>query len=202
MTIRNVSTRVILQTLGRSLAPQQEPFLSDSKKARGAVAVLVKEEADDLWLLMIRRHENPRDPWSGQMAFPGGHSNSRDRTLFDTAAREALEEVGIDVRRHRFLGCLRNVQPKNAPMIVSPFIFLLTEKVRATTSREAREVVWIPVSFLLNVENVSSIRVPIGDKEMPMGCYKYSNHIIWGMSFRIIREIVSKITSSLDSRGG
>jgi len=147
-------------------------------------------------LLMIRRRENPQDPWSGQMAFPGGHADRQDRSLFDTGAREALEEVGIDLRKQSFLGCLRNVQPKNVPMIVAPFIFLLEEQVHPKTSLEAKELIWIPMSFLLNQKNVSSITVQIGDEKIPMGCYNYSNHTIWGMSFRIIREIVSKIGSA------
>ena len=187
----------MLEALRRSLAGQREPFRSDSKKPRGAVAVLFKVEADDLWLLMIKRSENPRDPWSGQMAFPGGHADPQDQDLFDTAAREALEEVGINLHNQEFLGCLQNVQPKNAPMVVTPFLFLLLTEIHPTTSREAKEVLWIPMSFLLNPKNVSSIKVPIDRKEVSMGCYVYLDHIIWGMSFRIIREIVSKITSGL-----
>lgn len=183
----------MLQTLRRALAGQLEPFPSDSKKARGAVGVLIKEEGDDLWLLMIKRRENPRDPWSGQMAFPGGHADLEDRTLLDTVAREAEEEVGIDIRDKEFLGCLSNVQPRNAPMVVAPFVFLLTASVHPKTSIEAEEILWVPMSFLLNSENVSSIMVPIGHEVISMGCYKYSNHTIWGLSFRIIREIVSKI---------
>jgi 8-oxo-dGTP diphosphatase len=194
-------TRIMLEILERSLAGQQEPFPSDSKKTRGAVAVLLKEETGDLCLLMIRRHESSRDPWSGQMAFPGGHADSQDRTLFDTVARETLEEVGIDIRKQTFLGCLRNVEPKNAPMIVAPFIFLVEGDVRPRTSSEAKEIIWIPMSFLLDRNNVSSTIVPIDGKEIRMGCYEYSSHIIWGMSFRIIREIVSKITSGMKPRG-
>jgi 8-oxo-dGTP pyrophosphatase MutT (NUDIX family) len=190
------SNRLMLETLRRALAGQLEPFPSDSKKARGAVGVLIKEEGDDLWLLMIKRRENPRDPWSGQMAFPGGHADPQDRTLFDTVAREALEEVGIDLRKQEFLGCLSNLQPKNAPMIVSPFLFLAKQKVDPKTSVEAQEVLWIPMSFLLNPKNVSSIRVQMGREQVSMGCYRYSDHIIWGLSFRIIQEIISKITSS------
>jgi len=185
----------MLDALRRSLASQREPFRSDSKKPRGAVAVIFKAEADDLWLLMIKRSENPRDPWSGQMAFPGGHADPQDQALFDTAAREALEEVGINLYSQEFLGCLQNVQPKNAPMVVTPFLFLLLTKIHPTTGREAKEILWIPMSFLLNPKNVSSINVPIDRKEVSMGCYVYLDHIIWGMSFRIIREIVSKITS-------
>jgi 8-oxo-dGTP pyrophosphatase MutT (NUDIX family) len=185
----------MLEKLRLSLRGQQEPFHSDSKKLRGAVAVLFKEEAGDLRLLMIKRSENPGDPWSGQMAFPGGHADSKDRTLFDTAVRETMEEVGINIQEQEFLGCLRNVQPKNAPMVVTPFLFLRVSEVHPMTSREAREVLWVPMSFLLNPKNVSSITIPIGDREISMGCYVYLDHTIWGMSFRIIQEIVSKIAS-------
>lgn len=183
----------MLSTLRQSLADQQEPFPSDSKKPRGAVAVLFKEESNDLWLLMIRRSENPGDPWSGQMAFPGGHADLRDRTLLDTAVRETLEEVGVNIRDQEFLGCLRNVQPKNAPMVVTPFVFLVLREVRPAPSREAKEVLWVPMSFLLNPKNLSSIELQIGGKGVSMGCYPYLDHIIWGMSFRIIREIISTV---------
>jgi 8-oxo-dGTP pyrophosphatase MutT (NUDIX family) len=183
----------MLEALRLSLRGQQEPPHSDSKKPRGAVAVLFKEEVGDLWLLMIKRSENPRDPWSGQMAFPGGHADSRDRTLLETAIRETLEEVGINIQEQELLGCLRNVQPKNAPMIVTPFLFLQLREVHPVTSREAREVLWVPMSFLLNPKDVSSLTVPIGDRKVSMGCYVYLDHTIWGLSFRIIREIISKV---------
>lgn len=188
------SSHKMIETLRRSLAGQQEPFHSDSKKPRGAVVVLFMERADDLWLLMIKRRENPRDPWSGQMAFPGGHADPEDRTLLDTAAREASEEVGINTRNQILLGCLHNVQPKNIPMVIAPFLLLLSEEVHPTTSREAMEVLWVPMSFLLNPKSVSSFRVPVGRREISMGCYIYLNHLIWGMSFRIIQEIISIIT--------
>ena len=144
---------------------------------------------------MIRRSESSQDPWSGQMAFPGGHAANQDRSLFDTAARETQEEVGVDARTQQFLGCLNNVYPKNAPMIVSPFVFLLLNKVDPRTSKEAEEIVWVPVSFLLDPKNISTFVVTIRGEETPMPCYNYSDHIIWGMSFRIIREIVTKMTA-------
>jgi len=184
----------MLELLAASLAHHQEPFPSDSKKHRGAVGVLIKEEADDLWLLMIQRRENPQDPWSGQMAFPGGHADARDRTLLDTVIREAIEEVGVDVRDHKLLGCLPNVHPRNAPMVVAPFIFLLAGEVRPVTSREAKEVLWVPMTFLLDSKNITSSMFTIDDEEITMPCYKYLDHIIWGMSFRIIRDIIQTIT--------
>jgi 8-oxo-dGTP pyrophosphatase MutT (NUDIX family) len=185
---------MMLQRLERSLALQQKPLPSDSKKPRGAVAVLIREETDEIWLLMIRRHDRPGDPWSGQMAFPGGHADEKDRSLFDTAVRETMEEVSVDVRRQSFLGCLRNVEPKNAPMIVTPFVFLLNEDVHPKTSPEAKEVIWVPISFLSDPRNRSSMTFSIDGKSVRMGCYKYSGHVIWGLSFRIVRDIVELLT--------
>ncbi len=191
MSASEPPARPVLERLAQVLAHQQEPVPSDSKKPRGAVAILIKKENDDLWLLMIRRRENPKDPWSGQMAFPGGHSDPQDRTLFDTVRRETIEEVGIDLSGHRFLGCLPNVQTKNVPMIVSPFVFVGLGKARPTTSREATEIVWVPISFLANPKNISSVMLPIRGVNVLLGSYNYSGHVIWGMSFGIIQEIIS-----------
>ena len=168
---------------------------SDSKKPRGAVAILIKNEADDHWLLMIKRRENPKDPWSGQMAFPGGHSDPTDRRLYDTARRETIEEVGIDLNEHRFLGCLSNVQTRNVPIIVSPFVFVGLKNIDPTTSREATEFIWVPISFLENPKNICSVMLRIRDANVLLGAYNYLGHVIWGMSFRIIREIISTITN-------
>jgi hypothetical protein len=78
-------------------------------------------------------------------------------------------------------------------MVVAPFVFLLLGEAHPSTSGEAREILWVPMSFLLNSKNVSSIKVPIDQREILMGCYVYLDHTIWGLSFRIIQEIVSKI---------
>lgn len=144
---------------------------------------------------MIKRSEIPQDPWSGQMAFPGGHAAAEDRTLLDTVIRETKEEVGINASAQEFLGCLDNVQPKNVPMIVAPFVFLIVGKVDPRISKEAREIVWIPVSFVSDPKNITTFMFAIRGEELSMPCYKYSGHTIWGMSFRIIREIISKMTA-------
>ena len=48
--------------------------------------------------LLIRRVERPDDPWSGQVAFPGGRVEPEDASFSETACREAREEVGLDLK--------------------------------------------------------------------------------------------------------
>src|SRR6185295_3323821 len=73
--------------------PDSEPWLGD----RAAVAAILRESATDLEALLIRRAEREDDPWSGHMAFPGGRRGAADRDIEETARRETLEEIGLDL---------------------------------------------------------------------------------------------------------
>ncbi|MBD0320648.1 MAG: NUDIX domain-containing protein, partial [Gemmatimonadetes bacterium] len=78
---------------------------AEERVPSAAVALLLRPSGDGPELLLIRRAEREGDPWSGHMALPGGRADPRDRDAAATAARETLEEVGIDVvRGGRFLG--------------------------------------------------------------------------------------------------
>ncbi len=51
---------------------------ADYSGPRAAVAIVLREGAKGIELLLIRRSEHPDDPWSGQMAFPGGRHDPED----------------------------------------------------------------------------------------------------------------------------
>ena len=64
-------------------------------------------------LLMIKRAEFERDPWSGHVACPGGRMDPTDPDLEFTAVRETREETGIDLARDgRVLGTLDDISPR------------------------------------------------------------------------------------------
>jgi hypothetical protein len=48
-------------------------------------------------LLMIKRASREGDPWSGDLALPGGHVEDNEDDI-QAACRETLEEVGLDIR--------------------------------------------------------------------------------------------------------
>ncbi|MFL5552493.1 MAG: NUDIX domain-containing protein, partial [Gemmatimonadaceae bacterium] len=58
-----------------------------ARKAAVALIFRVGEEGS-VELLFIKRAEYPGDPWSGQIAFPGGREESGDGSLAETAIRE------------------------------------------------------------------------------------------------------------------
>ncbi|MDP5071772.1 MAG: NUDIX domain-containing protein, partial [Congregibacter sp.] len=62
---------------------------------RAAVALVLQLRDGELGVLMIRRAEREGDPWSGQMAFPGGRMDKTDANGYAVAVRETHEEVGL-----------------------------------------------------------------------------------------------------------
>ncbi|MCK5562861.1 NUDIX domain-containing protein, partial [Candidatus Bathyarchaeota archaeon] len=90
--------------------------VSDRQDADAAVALLLKLQDQDLKILIVKRAENPADPWSGQMAFPGGKRDSKDQNLKQTVVRETLEETNINLLdRCRFLGAMEALRSTQRP---------------------------------------------------------------------------------------
>ena len=70
----------------------------DGTYFEAAVALILRETIDDdIELLFIKRAARDDDPWSGQIALPGGRHQDSDDSLEDTAVRETREEVGLEL---------------------------------------------------------------------------------------------------------
>ena len=82
-----------LQEVLRDRLALAGPRGPDTREA--AVAVLVRPR-EELEILLIKRAEHEKDPWSGHMALPGGRRDPDDADLLTTALREAEEEIGAD----------------------------------------------------------------------------------------------------------
>ena len=79
--------------------------------AQAAVSLVLRTAAE-LEVLLIKRAESERDPWSGHMALPGGRREPGDPDLAGTAIRETAEETGVELEARGWrLGRLAEVSP-------------------------------------------------------------------------------------------
>jgi 8-oxo-dGTP pyrophosphatase MutT (NUDIX family) len=178
--------------LERALARRGPQRVAREGAKRAAVAVVVGESADPA-IAFIRRRVRPGDPWSGQMAFPGGFQASDAEPIETTARRETLEETGLDLSRHgRLLGALDDVSPRMPylpPLVVAPFVFAVPSLPALVPGEEAEEALWIPVREVFDPSNRSSctLSLPSGTREFP--AIRVRDHVVWGLTERILRLV-------------
>ena len=162
---------------------------------RAAVLATFRIAADgDLELLLIKRAEWEGDPWSGHVAFPGGRHEPDDASLEETAVRETREELGIDVRRHgRVLGTLDEIHPRTPllrPIVVRPYVAVLDTDVELAPSDEVALAFWVPLQALLHPATSMEATVVVRGVERTVSSYRFGNHTIWGMTERVLRQLL------------
>ena len=80
---------------------QHQPLLQEIVPGtREAAVAAILRPGPQPEMLFILRASKDGDPWSGHMAFPGGHRESSDASLRATAERETWEEIGLDLTQH------------------------------------------------------------------------------------------------------
>jgi 8-oxo-dGTP pyrophosphatase MutT (NUDIX family) len=163
-----------------------------------AVAAVLRERQGMTELLFIHRAEHPLDPWSGHMSFPGGRIDPGDAGPLAAAKREAEEEVALDLdEQAELIGRLSDLpamaRGRLLPMVIVPFVFHLTGVAELQPNHEVQEVVWVPLGFLADRENVSTLEWRRGDREVTLPCVNYQDHTIWGLTLLMVDELLALV---------
>lgn len=168
------------------------------RSRRAAVALVLRGEDAELSVLLVRRSERPGDPWSGHMAFPGGHAEASDVDLLHTARRETREEVGLDLERAELLGTLNDVTPlRSSQLAVRPFVFWLAEPRELRLSSEIAETLWVPLRDLAEPARRTSREIEIAATPLRVPAYVVGGRVVWGMTLRLLDDFLARI-----ARGG
>ncbi len=155
------------------------------KLTQAAVLVPLFYRQDELRVLLTKRSSRLKHH-PGQISFPGGKQEKTDQSLYDTALREAYEEIRLSNRSVEILGKLANHQTITG-FDVSPFVAIISGTPRLTPDKnEVEEIFSAPFSFLMNPDNYSvQSRYWRGEKRsyytIPFGPY-----YIWGATARIL----------------
>jgi 8-oxo-dGTP pyrophosphatase MutT (NUDIX family) len=162
---------------------------------KAAVALIFRLGADNaLELLFIKRAEYEGDPWSGQIAFPGGRVEPADVSLAATAIREACEETGIDLAREgMMIGKLDDLRPRTAklpPIMVRPYVALLERSEPLVLSTEVAASFWLPFAALDHTESWHEDTVFARGIQLNARVFEHEGHVVWGMTERILSQLL------------
>jgi len=169
----------------RSCTPRrvEAPFADQASVA----LVLVPSQGKGMEVLLIERAQALEDPWSGQVALPGGRSEVADVDRLATAIREAQEETGILLRREDFIGELDDLSPRTATypeLAVRPFVFGLMAKPATMPGPEAADCFWLELTAPRPAVCEAAFRIAGEDRVLP--AFKAGPRTVWGITYRIL----------------
>lgn len=175
------------------------PQTAETPEARpAAVALLLTEGGAGLEALFIKRAVRAGDPWSGQVALPGGRREPTDPDLLATALRETREEVGVDLSGVERLAQLSDMNPRTPtlpPIYVRPFAFALAAQPVVTISPdEIQRAFWVPLAHFTDPAARRDFTRTVAGVDRTFPAYNLGEDIIWGMTERILTPFIELIS--------
>lgn len=186
-----LSPETIRAALGSRL-PATFPGITGMKSS--AVALVLRENATGLEILFIVRADCNKDPWSGNIGFPGGGMEEEDGSLQETAERETREELDLNLLTAEYLGRLDDLVGANLPVLVSCFAYLTKESAPFTLSPEVSRAFWFPLAALREPERHVMTEVTFGDKQFirpALRILEPGEPVLWGITYRLVEQLLT-----------
>ena len=170
--------------------------LAEDVLARAAVALILGDGQGGIELLFIRRAEHADDPWSGQVAFPGGRSEPGEDDLRTTAIRESREEIGVDLEEDaRYIGALDELRAtarlRPLSLAITPYVFRLARRPDLRLSHEVRSAHWLSLEALLDPACQQTFEYAYSGTALSFPCIRMGELVIWGLTYRMFLEFSS-----------
>jgi 8-oxo-dGTP pyrophosphatase MutT (NUDIX family) len=189
-----------IEDVRRSLAGHEPDIIPPGDRGRAAVALVLRSRGSGLEVLLIRRVEAEGDRWSGHIAFPGGRVGVEDANPRQTAERETLEEVGVDLARAQYLGRLDDVAGGVAAIVVSAFVYAVCRAPPLEPNWEVEQAFWLPIAKLLEAERHVQRSYTYHGHEVMLPAIRVLEGeapVLWGLTYRFLEVFLQLVGEEL-----
>lgn len=167
----------------------QPPAQTTRELPRRQAAVLVPIVAHPSPTLLLTRRSAALRKHAGQVAFPGGMRDAGDRSLVETALREAEEEVAIPPDSVRVIGVLPPVSSSTG-FQVTPVVGIVPPDLRWQPNEgEVESVFEMPLEEALRLGRYSPLDIERAGQRHRVWLSWFDDYFIWGMTAGIIRQL-------------
>jgi 8-oxo-dGTP pyrophosphatase MutT (NUDIX family) len=184
------------------LACRGKACIQDPRYRRAAVLIPLFKKNGEYHILFTRRTDKV-EHHKGQISFPGGRQDKKDKDLLATALREAREEMGIEEKDVHILGELDDICTATTDFCVSPFVALIPYPYPYKVNRqEIEEVIEVPLSGLLDDRRFRQELYEKDGQPIPVYFYQHQDHTIWGATAKILKQLLDLLPEEDKKRLG
>jgi 8-oxo-dGTP pyrophosphatase MutT (NUDIX family) len=157
---------------------------------RSAVLVAIYDDAGEPHVVLTRRSPHMRThTW--EVSFPGGRSDGQE-SPWETALREAREEIALDPRLVRPIGELDRFVTVGSRSLVHPVVGALAGRPELEPSPdEVEQILHVPISELLLDGVFREELWPIGGTLRPITFFELVGNTVWGATAAMLRQLLS-----------
>lgn len=167
-------------------------------QAVAAVALVECGVEDNARFLVLQRSERADDPWSGQLALPGGRRDPVDESLLATAIRETYEECGLVLHPSELLKPLPLSyagRHRGQPTPVQPFHFQISEAPSLLLdAQEVAAAFWVEKQQWMAPQN-HVLAEPLAGLGLFPGFY-VGSQFLWGFTYQVLVQVWSPEATS------
>lgn len=184
---------ISLADIQQKLATRQPSLLSTDSLRHAAVALILRDGESGPEVLIIERARHEKDPWSGDLGFPGGKVEADDGDPQLAAQRETLEEIGIDLQEARFCGRLDDIAGAHLPVAISCFVYATERDRPFELSNEIADTFWVPLRTLGDPDRHRQMTVHFRGERLVRPAIDLRGHhgtVLWGITYRLICQFL------------
>ena len=177
------------------LAPiyAEAPSCADAELCPAAVLVPLVERARRVTVLLTQRTEH-LSHHAGQISFPGGRVEPRDRGAVDTALRETEEEIGLDRSHIEVVGRL-DIYETVTGFSITPVVGIVDEGFSLRIDgAEVREAFEVPLDFVLDPANHQRHSREHDGARRYYDAMPYRDRYIWGATAGMLVNLSRRLS--------
>ncbi len=174
-----------------------EEQIKNRNPKKASVLILLYPKKTKLYLVLIKR-ANYNGTHSAQISFPGGKIEKIDKSLYQTALREASEEINIHPKQVILLKELSKTYIPPSNFWVYPFLAYTNESPNFKKNYEVASILEVPITELFNEKNVQIKKISTSYmKNADVPYFNLQNEIVWGATAMILSELKELLKSIL-----
>ena len=186
LALDELTRRVAERGPGRVIPGVVDPIGRDS-----AVLIALYEDDGQAHVVLTRRSGQLRSHRL-EVSFPGGRSDPGDRSPWETAIREAHEEIALDPRLPRQVGELDRFVTVGSRSLVHPLVAVLPDPPADLRPEpaEVEHILHVQLAELLQDDVFREESWPIGDHFRPITFFDLHGDTIWGATGAMLRQLL------------
>jgi 8-oxo-dGTP pyrophosphatase MutT (NUDIX family) len=181
------------------LSPEQAATTSVPGTSDAAVLVPLYVDGGELHSVFTKRRDDLRRH-AGEISFPGGRPDSPEEELVATALREAEEEIGLRSADVELVGALPLTPTLVTGYRIHPYVGVIRSG-HAWTPQPSEVEIVLELSLPALVRGFENRRLLRKGVPFKTPTYTVDDHLIWGATARIVRDLISRLDPLLRRAG-